>query len=138
MNQLTAASMAEIHEIDHDAGGDIAGQKDTQHDQIGLGELVLHFYGSLPGLVLLRLTVVHLVDLGNLVFGELENTNVGEKEYEDGAEHGNVGKDKSVGHKAYKKEKRSETSGKEPNQRCSYGHSLVAGVSSVPDRLGDR
>lgn len=138
VNQLTAAGMAEIHEIDHDAGGNIAGQKDTQHDQIGLGELVLYFYGSLTGLVLLRLTIVHLVDLGNLVFGVLENTNVREKEYKDGAEHGNVGENKSVGHKAYKKEERSETSGKDPDQTCRYGHSVVAGVSSVPDRLGDR
>lgn len=138
VNQLTAAGMAEIHEVNHDAGGNITGQKDSQHDQIGFGELVFHHNGSLSCLILLTLAVMHLVNLGNLVFGVLENTNVGEKENENGTEHCNVGKDKSVGHKPNKKEKRSETSGRDPDQSCGYANPQVTRVSSVPQRLSDR
>lgn len=104
VNQLTAASMAEVHKIDHDTGRDITGQEDTQHHQISFGELGFHLYGSLTGPVLFRLAVVQTVDLSNLFFGVLENTYVRENEYEDGAEHCNVGKDESVGHESHKKE----------------------------------
>lgn len=138
VNQLTAAGMTEIHEVNHDAGGNITGQKDSQHDQIGFSELVFHHNSSLTCFVLLTLAVMHLVNLSNLVFGVLENTNVGEKENEDGTEHCNVGKDKSVGHKANQKEKRSETRGKDPDQRCGYANSQVTRVSSVPQRLSNR
>ena len=138
VNQLTAAGMTEIHEVNHDAGGNITGQKDSQHEQIGFSELVFHLNSSLTCFVLLTLAVMHLVNLSNLVFGVLENTNVGEKENEDGTEHCNVGKDKSVGHKANEEEKRSETRGKDPDQRCGYANSQVTRVSSVPQRLSNR
>lgn len=137
VNQLTAACTAEIHEIDHDARWDVTGQKDSEHDQVGFGELVFHLYGSLTSLVQLCLAVSQIVDLGDLVFGVLENTHVRENEYKDGTEHCNVGKDKSVGHKANKEENGGETERKGPHQRGSYTHSLITGVSSVPQRLGD-
>jgi len=100
VNKLTAAGMAEIHKVYHDTGGNITGQKDSQHNQIGFSELVFHHNSSLTCFVLLALAVVHLINLSNLVFSVLKNTNVGEKENEDCTEHCNVGKDKSVGHKA--------------------------------------
>ena len=53
VNEIATASMAEIHEIDHDARGDVASQEDSQHDQIRLCELVLHLNGSLTGFVVL-------------------------------------------------------------------------------------
>lgn len=138
VNQLTAAGMAEVHGVYHDAGGNVTGQKDSQHDQIGFSELVFHHNSSLTRFVLLALAVMHLVNLRNLVFGVLENTNVGEKENEDGTEHCNVGKNKSVGHKANNKEKRSETRRKDPDQSGGYANSQVTRVSSVPQRLCDR
>lgn len=58
--------------------------------------------------VLFVLVVMYLVNLCNLVFGVLENMNVGEKENEDGIEYCNVGKNKSVGYKVNNKEKWSE------------------------------
>ena len=138
VNQLTAAGMAEIHEVYHDAGGNITRQKYSQHDQIGLSELVFHHNSSLTCFVLFALTVMHLVNLRNLVFSVLENTNVGEKENEDGTEHCNVGKNKSVGYKANNKEKRSETRGKDPDQSRGDADPQVTRVSSVPQRLSDR
>ena len=130
--------MAEIHEVYHDTGGNITRQKHRQHDQIGLSELVFHHNSSLTCFVLLALAVMHLVNLRNLVSGVLENTNVGEKENEDGTEHCNVGKNKSVRHKANNKEKGSETRGKDPDQSCGYADPQVTCVSSVPQRLSDR
>ena len=138
VNQLTAACMAEIHEINHDTRGNITRQEDSQHDQIGFSELIFHHNSSLTCFVLLALAVVHLVNLSNLVFSVLKNTNVGEKENEDGTEHCNVSKDKSVSYKANDKEHRSETRGEDPDQRCSYANSQVTRVSSVPQRLSDR
>ena len=132
VNQLTAAGMAEIHKVDHDAGGNVTAQKDSQHDQIGFSELVFHHNSSLTCFVLFALAVVHLVNLSNLIFGILENTNVREKENKDGTEHCNVGKNKSVGHKANKEEKRSETRRKDPDQSRGYANSPVTRVSPVP------
>ena len=51
VNQLTAASLAKIHEIDHDARRYVTGQKDAKHDQIGFSELIFHLYGSLTSLI---------------------------------------------------------------------------------------
>ena len=96
VNELAAARMAEIHEIDHDARRNVAGKKDTQHDQIGFGELVFHLYGALTGFVLLRLAICEVVNLDNLIFCVLENAYVREYKNEDNTEHGDVGEHKSV------------------------------------------
>lgn len=137
VNEFAAASMAKIHEIDHDTRGDVAGDKDPQHDQIGLGELVFHLNGSLAGFVMLGLAIGQGIDGSDLVFGVLENTHVREDEDENGTEHGDVGKHKCVCHKTDKKEHRCETTRYDPHHGSRKAYSLVTRISSVPERLSN-
>ena len=109
VNKITATSVAEIHDVDHDARRNIAGKKDPQHDQIGFGEFVFHLYGSLAGSVLLGLAVCQGVHGGDLFLSVLENTHVRKDENEDGTEHGDVGKDKGICDKANEEKHGGET-----------------------------